>query len=160
MKYRSDVRGFSLVETMVASGIAAAIALGAADGIWAVAGDTDGVDGLDEVAGALITPTTLSRARALGHDRTLSTAIAVRWRIAVTTSDIPGGLGFLRELTEVAAHAPAAALLQLELSRVESKGFKLALTPLDLSAETRRALELTALAAERRGQVGERDAGA
>ncbi len=45
-----------------------AVALGAADGIWAVAGDTDGVDGLDEVAGALITPTTLSRARALGLD--------------------------------------------------------------------------------------------
>ena len=39
----------------------------------------------------------------------------------------------------------------LELSRVESKGFKLALTPLDLAAETTRALELTALAAERRG---------
>lgn len=41
----------------------------------------------------------------------------------------------------------------LELSRVESKGFKLALTPLDLAAETRRAVELTALAAERRGST-------
>ncbi len=39
----------------------------------------------------------------------------------------------------------------LELSRVESRGFKLALAPLDLGAEVARALELVALAAERRG---------
>ncbi|MBK7072590.1 MAG: serine/threonine protein kinase [Myxococcales bacterium] len=45
----------------------------------------------------------IARARALGHDLTLSRAIAVRWRIAVTTGDIPGGLAFLRELTEVAS---------------------------------------------------------
>ena len=45
-----------------------AIALDSAPGIWAVAGDTDGVDGMDEIAGALLTPDTLSRARARGID--------------------------------------------------------------------------------------------
>lgn len=45
-----------------------AIALDAAPGIWATAGDTDGIDGMDEIAGALLTPDTLSRARALGID--------------------------------------------------------------------------------------------
>jgi hydroxypyruvate reductase len=45
-----------------------AIALDSAAGIWATAGDTDGVDGMDEIAGALLTPDTLSRARAKGLD--------------------------------------------------------------------------------------------
>ena len=45
-----------------------AIALDGAPGIWAVAGDTDGVDGMDEVAGALLTPDSLVRVRALGLD--------------------------------------------------------------------------------------------
>ncbi|WP_417812635.1 glycerate kinase type-2 family protein [Thalassospira alkalitolerans] len=35
-------------------------------GIHAVAGDTDGIDGIDEIAGACITPDTLARARAFG----------------------------------------------------------------------------------------------
>ncbi|MEZ4389500.1 MAG: ATP-binding protein [Polyangiales bacterium] len=39
----------------------------------------------------------------------------------------------------------------LELSRLESRGFKMTLTPLDLAVEVRHALELTALSAERRG---------
>lgn len=43
-----------------------AVALDGAAGIWAVAGDTDGVDGIEEVAGALVTPDTLARARARG----------------------------------------------------------------------------------------------
>jgi glycerate 2-kinase len=42
------------------------IGLNAAPGFWAVAGDTDGIDGADDVAGALLTPDTLSRARAKG----------------------------------------------------------------------------------------------
>ena len=33
-----------------------------------MAGDTDGVDGMDEVAGALLTPDTLARARRNGAD--------------------------------------------------------------------------------------------
>jgi glycerate 2-kinase len=45
-----------------------AIALGGMQGVWAVAGDTDGVDGMDEIAGALLTPDTLSRAKAKGMD--------------------------------------------------------------------------------------------
>jgi hydroxypyruvate reductase len=43
-----------------------AIALGGREGIWALAGDTDGVDGLEEIAGAVVTPTTLARARKAG----------------------------------------------------------------------------------------------
>ncbi|QLP97216.1 MAG: glycerate kinase [Rhodoblastus sp.] len=35
-------------------------------GIYGMAGDTDGVDGAVDIAGAVMTPTTLSRARALG----------------------------------------------------------------------------------------------
>jgi hydroxypyruvate reductase len=42
--------------------------LDGAPGIWATAGDTDGVDGMDEIAGALLTPDTLSRAKAKGLD--------------------------------------------------------------------------------------------
>ncbi|MEJ0019749.1 MAG: glycerate kinase [Acetobacteraceae bacterium] len=45
-----------------------AVALGGAAGIWAIAGDTDGLDGMDDIAGALVTPDTLQRARALGMD--------------------------------------------------------------------------------------------
>lgn len=37
-------------------------------GIWGLAADTDGVDGAEEIAGALFTPDTLARARAKGHD--------------------------------------------------------------------------------------------
>jgi len=35
------------------------------DHIWALAGDTDGVDGLEEIAGAILAPDSLSRAWAL-----------------------------------------------------------------------------------------------
>ena len=34
--------------------------------MWALAGDTDGVDGLEEIAGAILTPDTLDRAWAAG----------------------------------------------------------------------------------------------
>ena len=43
-----------------------AIALDGQPGIHALAGDTDGVDGQEEIAGALLAPDTLSRAWALG----------------------------------------------------------------------------------------------
>jgi hydroxypyruvate reductase len=39
-----------------------AIALKGAEGIYAIAGDTDGIDGSDDAAGAIVTPTTLARA--------------------------------------------------------------------------------------------------
>jgi glycerate 2-kinase len=35
-------------------------------GVWALAGDTDGIDGIESNAGAIVTPTTLARAAALG----------------------------------------------------------------------------------------------
>jgi hydroxypyruvate reductase len=48
--------------------LALAIALDGATGIHAIACDTDGVDGAAEIAGAIIDPDTLSRARAQGVD--------------------------------------------------------------------------------------------
>ncbi len=45
-----------------------AIALDGAPGIWAIAGDTDGRDGTDNAAGAIIAPDTLQRARSAGLD--------------------------------------------------------------------------------------------
>ena len=39
--------------------LALAIALQSAPGIWAIAGDTDGIDGNQDAAGAIITPDTL-----------------------------------------------------------------------------------------------------
>jgi glycerate 2-kinase len=44
------------------------IALDGAANIWATAGDTDGIDGMDEIAGAILTPDSLGRARGLGLD--------------------------------------------------------------------------------------------
>ena len=44
------------------------MALNGAPGIHAIACDTDGVDGAAEVAGAVIGPDTLSRAKAAGID--------------------------------------------------------------------------------------------
>jgi len=45
-----------------------AVALNGLEGVHAVAGDTDGVDGIEEIAGAFLTPDTLARARAKGID--------------------------------------------------------------------------------------------
>ena len=41
-------------------------ALGGQPGVWALAADTDGIDGVEDNAGALVTPDTLDRAVALG----------------------------------------------------------------------------------------------
>jgi hydroxypyruvate reductase len=54
--------------------LALALALQAAAGIHALACDTDGVDGADEVAGAVIGPDTLATARQAGIDPTLALA--------------------------------------------------------------------------------------
>ena len=48
--------------------LALAIALDGAPGIHVLAADTDGIDGVGEVAGAIIGPDSLARARALGID--------------------------------------------------------------------------------------------
>ncbi len=45
-----------------------ALALKGAPGTWAIAGDTDGIDGTEDAAGAILSPDTLSRARASGLD--------------------------------------------------------------------------------------------
>lgn len=45
-----------------------ALALNAAPNIYALAGDSDGIDGSGDAAGAVVTPDTLTRAHALGLD--------------------------------------------------------------------------------------------
>ena len=59
---RGQGRGGRNVEFLLALGLA----LDGHPRIHALAGDTDGVDGQDEIAGALLHPDTLARARALG----------------------------------------------------------------------------------------------
>ena len=54
--------------------LALALALDGLPGAWAIAGDTDGIDGAEEVAGALVTPDTLTRAAGLGIDAKASLA--------------------------------------------------------------------------------------
>lgn len=48
--------------------LALALALDGAPGIYALAADTDGIDGDAQAAGAIVTPNTLARARTLGRD--------------------------------------------------------------------------------------------
>jgi hydroxypyruvate reductase len=48
--------------------LALAVALNGEAGIHAVAGDTDGIDGTEDNAGALLDPTSLARGAALGID--------------------------------------------------------------------------------------------
>lgn len=63
---RGSGRGGRNVELL----LALALALDGYPGIYAFAGDTDGVDGMEEVAGALLYPDTLVRAQQLGmHGR-------------------------------------------------------------------------------------------
>jgi glycerate 2-kinase len=59
---RGHGRGGRNVEFLLALGIA----LEAQEGVFAIAGDTDGVDGTEEVAGAYLSPDTLARARNKG----------------------------------------------------------------------------------------------
>lgn len=59
---RHPGRGGRNVECLLALGLA----LGGQPGVHALAGDTDGVDGSEEIAGAIWTPDTLTRAAALG----------------------------------------------------------------------------------------------
>jgi hydroxypyruvate reductase len=59
---RGNGRGGRNVEFL----LSLAIELGSQPGIFALAADTDGIDGSEEVAGAIITPDTLERADRLG----------------------------------------------------------------------------------------------
>jgi hydroxypyruvate reductase len=59
---KGDGRGGRNVEFL----LSLAIALDGQPGVHAIAGDTDGVDGVEEIAGAVLTPDTLARAWANG----------------------------------------------------------------------------------------------
>ena len=61
---RGKGRGGRNVEYLLAEAIAA----NGAAGIWGLSADTDGVDGAEEIAGAIFTPDTLARARATSRD--------------------------------------------------------------------------------------------
>ncbi len=62
------VRGKGKGGRNVEFALALAISLAGENGIHALAGDTDGVDGMEQIAGAIITPDTLVRARKIGLD--------------------------------------------------------------------------------------------
>ena len=59
---RGSGRGGRNVEFLLSLGVA----LDGINGVWALAGDTDGVDGIEEIAGAILTPDTLKRAWTAG----------------------------------------------------------------------------------------------
>jgi hydroxypyruvate reductase len=59
---RGSGRGGRNVEFLLALGVA----LNGLERVFAVAGDTDGVDGLEEIAGGILSPASLARAAALG----------------------------------------------------------------------------------------------
>jgi hydroxypyruvate reductase len=61
---RGSGRGGRNVEFLLSLGLT----LNGLPGAYALAGDTDGVDGLEEIAGAILAPDSLHRARALGID--------------------------------------------------------------------------------------------
>ena len=65
-----------------------AIALNGAPGIFALAGDTDGIDGSEDNAGAIVTPDTLVRARALGVDARASLAANDAYTLFETLGDL------------------------------------------------------------------------
>ncbi len=85
---RGNGRGGRNVEFL----LALAIALEGEPGIFAIAGDTDGVDGQEEIAGAIVAPDTLARAWARGHSSarraratTTATAFSARSPTRVVT---------------------------------------------------------------------------
>lgn len=86
---RGKGRGGRNVEFLLSLGIA----LGGHPGIWALAGDTDGVDGLEDVAGAILTPNTLARADQAG----------IAPRDALTNND---GHGFFGTLGDAVVTGP------------------------------------------------------
>jgi hydroxypyruvate reductase len=67
---RGEGRGGRNVEFLLST----AIALDGEAGVYGLAGDTDGVDGVEEIAGAVLTPDTLARAWKAGIDPKASLA--------------------------------------------------------------------------------------
>ncbi len=86
---RGDGRGGRNVEFLLAH----TIALDGTPGVWALAGDTDGVDGVEEIAGAIAAPDTLARAWTLG----------IRPREALARND---GHGFFEALGDAVVTGP------------------------------------------------------
>jgi hydroxypyruvate reductase len=86
---RGHGRGGRNVEFLLSLGIA----LDGRTGIHALAGDTDGVDGEEEIAGAIVAPDTLTRARAMG----------IRPRDALANND---GHGFFTALGDAIVTGP------------------------------------------------------
>ncbi|WP_319529950.1 MOFRL family protein [uncultured Cohaesibacter sp.] len=62
MTLKGDGRGGRNVEFL----LSLAVSLNGMKDVYAIAGDTDGVDGVEEIAGAIATPDTLSRALGAG----------------------------------------------------------------------------------------------
>lgn len=65
-----------------------AIALGGHPGVWAIACDTDGIDGTEDNAGAIVGPSTLSRARAAGLDPERHLATNDAYALFATLEDL------------------------------------------------------------------------
>ncbi len=65
-----------------------AVALQGTPAMWAIAGDTDGIDGNQDAAGALIAPDTLARARALRLDPGEALAEHDSYRLFSTLGDL------------------------------------------------------------------------
>ena len=86
---RGNGRGGRNVEFLLSLGIA----LDGEPGVYAIAGDTDGVDGQEDIAGALLTPDTLARAWARG--------INPRQRL-----DVNDGHGFFGLLDDAVVSGP------------------------------------------------------
>ena len=86
---RGKGRGGRNVEFLLSLGIA----LDELPHVWALAGDTDGVDGAEEIAGAVLRPDTLARAWAAG----------IRPKDALTNND---GHGFFAALGDQVVTGP------------------------------------------------------
>ena len=86
---RGNGRGGRNVEFL----LALAVALAGRAGVYAIAGDTDGVDGVEEIAGAIVTPDTLARAWAKG----------IRPRESLASND---GHGFFEALGDSVVTGP------------------------------------------------------
>jgi hydroxypyruvate reductase len=68
--------------------LALGVALGSAAGVWALAADTDGIDGTEDNAGALLAPDSLERARCRGLDPAALLATNCAWDFFAALDDL------------------------------------------------------------------------